>query len=125
MVSTHGTSIGVYLKRKGIPKEVALKFAEKYKVIGELCGKLDYDNIDLYRSLGTQVIRLQLINELQDYLMRYVNRYHTIKVWPKELWELRVNCLKLMELTQKMIRALIANGNKSGIYKKDDIEKEV
>jgi hypothetical protein len=95
---------------------------KQFRVILSFPDHNDRQPMDLYRYLGQQTLRLQLIHELNRFINEQTSNYYSINTWYKELWELRVNCEKLVTLTNQMIRGLIQQGNQTGIY---DESKEV
>lgn len=82
----------------------------------------DSQPLDLYRYLGQQTMRLQLIHELNKFINEQTQNFNYINPWYKELWELKLNCEELICTTNKMIRGLIQRGNQTGIY---DASKEI
>jgi len=74
----------------------------------------DSDPIDLYRYHGQQVIRLEIICELNTLIMNACTPYSYLRPWARELFELKENCEELIKTTKLMIRAMISNKDITG-----------
>ena len=73
--------------------------------------------VDTYRILGKATIQLQLIIELNKFVMDNVSCYSSmITPWAKELWEYREHYMALVDLSTKMSKALIFKDQFDGLY---------
>ena len=73
--------------------------------------------IDAFRLLGKATVQLQLITELNKFVMDNVSCYSSmITPWAKELWEYREHYMALVDLSTKMSKALIFKDQFDGLY---------
>lgn len=79
--------------------------------------EIDGSTVDAYRILGKATVQLQLITELNKFVMDNVSCYSSmITPWAKELWEYREHYMALVDLSTKMSKALIFKDQFDGLY---------
>lgn len=79
--------------------------------------EIDGSTVDAYRILGKATIQLQLITELNKFVMDNVSCYSSmVTPWAKELWEYREHYMALVDLSTKMSKALIFKDQFDGLY---------
>lgn len=110
------TSLSVYLKK--IKSDHAREaIAKKLRRIMSLStDETKGSTIDAYRMLGKATLQVQLITELNKFIMDHVTCYMMITPWAKELWEYREHYNELVKLSNDMSRALIFKGHLDGYY---------
>lgn len=111
------TSLRIYLERiKSDHTREAI--SKKLKRIISLSPvEIDGSTVDAYRILGKATIQLQLITELNKFVMDNVSCYSSmITPWAKELWEYREHYMALVDLSTKMSKALIFKDQFDGLY---------
>lgn len=107
--------IANYLEKDMHPSyKVAIQ--RRLKELLSLSPEFDSDPIDTYRTLGKILMRKELASELNDIIMSATSSYAYLKPWVKELREIYDNCTTLIETIQHMCRALMQEGNFTGIY---------
>lgn len=112
------TSLSVYLKR--VRSEPARKsITTKLKRVLDFNTEIDSEPVDAYRMLGKVTIRIQLIEELNKFIMEHATTFSCAMPWARELWELREHCKKQAMLSTEMARALIFRGHLDGLYRED------
>jgi hypothetical protein len=72
--------------------------------------------IDAFRLLGKATLQVQLITELNTFIMGHITSYMMTTPWAKELWEYREHYVQLVKLSNDMCRALIFKGHLDGLY---------
>jgi hypothetical protein len=115
-------SMKLYLENYISPywKKIIVK---KFKVINSMSSGMDSQPVDAYRLIGQQVIRIELVEELNQIIMDQSGRgYQFIRVWVKELYELWKLSHEMLGNARQMARALSARGNTTGFYDPDDPE---
>ena len=60
-----------------------------------------------YMRLGRTVIMIEFLDEYVKKLMDFASDYIHIRIWPKELHELREHLLEQQRLSREMIRSII------------------
>lgn len=109
------TSLSVYLKR--VKSDQAREsIAKKLKRVLDLNTEVDSEPVDAFRMLGKVTIRIQLIEELNKFIMEHATTYSYAMPWARELWELREHCRELVGTSTQMCRALIFKGHLDGLY---------
>ena len=109
-------SVELYLKNYTSPywKDIIVK---KFKVIISMSSGMDSQPVDAYRLIGQQVMRIELVEELNQIIMDQCGRgYQFIRVWVKELYELWKLSHEMLGNAREMVRALNARGNTTGFY---------
>lgn len=110
------TPLSVYLKKiKSDHTRKAL--AKKLRRIMSLgTDETKGTTIDAYRMLGKATLQVQLITELNKFIMDHVTCYKMITPWAKELYEYRELYQNMVKLSNDLCRALIFKGHLDGLY---------
>jgi hypothetical protein len=95
-----------------------------YKELSGIPTQPDSQPMDYYRHLGMQTVRLDLVTELNKFIMEHACNYSFHLPWCKELWEMRCNTIEIISSVNAIIRALIYQGIPSGLYSESDTKKE-
>jgi hypothetical protein len=110
------TSLSVYLnkiKSEHARKAIAIKLKRIMSLSTE---ETKGTTVDAYRILGKATLQIQLITELNQFIMSHVTCYMYITPWAKELWEYREHYQSMIKLSTDMSRALIFKGHLDGLY---------
>jgi len=103
-------------------KKIIIK---KFKVITSMSSGIDSQPVDGYRLIGQQIIRIELIEELNQIIIEQTGRgYQFIRVWVRELYELWKLSHEMLDNARKLIRGLNYRGIYSGFYDPKFEEKE-
>lgn len=116
-------SLELYLKKYVSPywKKIIIK---KFKVITSMSSGIDTQPVDAYRIIGKQLIRIELVEELNKIIMEQVSCYQFLRVWVRELYMLWKLSHEMLSNARQMVRALNARGIYSGYYDPESEEKE-
>jgi hypothetical protein len=108
-------SLKFYLSKlmKDSYKEAIIK---KLKVLCSFDVGIDSDPIDAYRLRGRIETKIEMIEEVNNIMMRAVSTFYHIREYAKELYELKSLCKEQLSSSISMINALVAQGNLSGVY---------
>jgi hypothetical protein len=98
---------------------------KKFKVITSMSSGIDSQPVDGYRLIGQQIIRIELIEELNQIIIEQTGRgYQFIRVWVRELYELWKLSHEMLGNGRQLVRTLNARGIYSGFYDPKSEEKE-
>jgi hypothetical protein len=109
---------------KVIDSNVKIRVSKKFKEICSMHLEFDLESADYYRYLGVQVIRLQLLHDVNRLIMDHIGRSTYLLPWARELWEFKVLYEELIKTTQEMLRSLLAHGISDGHYRAGDTESK-
>lgn len=119
-------STEVYLKK--LSKEHRDIIAKK---VGIVLNMLHSDNFgeckpsleQCFALLGRMQTRRRMLHKVVDMLHFFYGRYSALKPWPKELYDLREQCKKQIELMEKLIDCYLIKGGTTW-EDMEDIQKE-
>ena len=100
------------------------RIVKMYKELSSIPSQPDSEPMDYYRHLGMQTIRLDLITDLNKFIMEHACNFSCLIPWCKELWEMRCNTIDIISTVNTILKALIYRGIPSGLYTESDSKKE-
>jgi hypothetical protein len=92
---------------------------KKFRIVLDFNDEVDSDPMDSFRLIGKLTIRIQLLEELNKFVTEQTSNYSSLKIWVKELYELRELFLTQLSLGTEMARALVSRGFLDGLYRVD------
>jgi hypothetical protein len=118
-------SLEYYMEKiKNLPPSWKEAIIKKFKVVSSMGSCTDSQPVDAYRIIGQQIIRIELIEELNKIIIEQTCNYQFIQVWVRELYELWKLSHEMLDNGRKLVRALNYRGIYSGFYDPKSEEKE-
>lgn len=118
-------SLEYYMEKiKNLPPSWKESIIKKFKVVSSMGSCTDSQPVDAYRIVGQQIIRIELIEELNKIIIEQTCNYQFIQVWVRELYELWKLSHEMLGNGRQLVRALNARGIYSGYYDPKSEEKE-
>jgi hypothetical protein len=117
------TSLKTYLKNMKAPQEVKKQIVKKIKYATITFKKHNRNNFNLtlesaYLIIGKAMTQRDLIDDANKALMIYCNRYHSLELWAKELWEYRKSLNIMITLGLQMTKSIIHEQSKSSTQRR-------
>ena len=113
-------SLKEYLSKPMHPSYKAA-IEKKLKLLLSMPSEPDSQPFDAYRFYGMQIVRRDLIAEVNKIIMEAVGTtYIYLQNWAQELWDLHEICRAQAKTSREMIDSLIARGHVDGFFKADE-----